>query len=958
MKSLAGSLTRKTLLHVAIGVTAVISISSVLTYALMFQELQQRARERLKEYVRARGEAESGHLVLARDLQHVARRAVISAYPRYLNDPNVVERFDALFTSYPDGSVRSRPELFTGGDAVTGWVRRGTLLTEELRRRIVLFYDILEQFKPSSLIRFADIYVELPEYVSIGTDPPGWPFWSQAVAADAEHPTPYWQYRSSVAGNPKRELMWGSIGSPDSVWNKVLFTMGTPIDVKGIHIGTIYNELLFDKLAESLLRGGLPGTKQCVFQSSGQLIAHTDRMRDIIASQGQLTLQTSGDASLRALLRGVEDRPVLPFSSYDTESDHYFAISNIDGPGWYFAATISGEFMRGQAFRAARWVLWAGLASLAVLVTILAHILRRQIAMPLGRLNLAVERIGAGETGVVFSEHPHDEIGRLAGAFNDMAQKVAERDAALRLEKHGLEAALATVRDTEERWRALTEHASDVIVVLDACLAAQYVSPAIQSLLGCSARQLLGLPLWARAHPEDQPELERQLHETRHTSPGQRHGAFRYRARHEDGNYRHLEGVSGNLLGNPAVNGIVVNLRDITDQVRVDAELQVQREALYQRERLAAMGSLLAGVAHELNNPLAVVVGRSIMLEEVATEPRVRSGVQKIRIAADRCARIVKTFLAMARERGQNKTSVKVEEIIEAALDVVDYSLRTTDIEVTRDFAPDLPELYADADQLHQVFMNLFVNAQQAMAAAPGPRRLRIEASTRTDRLSVTVVVSDSGPGIPAEFRARIFDPYFTTKPMGKGTGVGLSISQGIVDAHRGMLLEQSEPGAGARFVLTLPVAGADALQSPPRPIAQYTAPDLEQRRVLVVDDDEDVRETLAEILMRTEHEVDLCPSGSAAAAQLEISDYDVIISDLRMQDGDGPALYRELLAHWPHLVERLVFVSGDDLSADLRRFLAEVRRPLIAKPFTPATVRLAMAQVRRAEVAPGLVKS
>jgi PAS domain S-box-containing protein len=956
MKSLAGSLTRKTLLHVAIGVTGVISISSVLTYALMYQELQQRAQERLKAYVLARGEAESSNLVLARDIQHVVRRTVIGAYPSYLNDPNAIERFDALFTSYPDGSVRSRPELFTGGDAVTGWVRRGTPLTDELRRRIVLFYDILEQFKPSSLIRFADIYVELPEYVSLGTDPPGWPFWAQSVAADAEHPTPYWQYRSSVAGNPKRELMWGSIGSADSVWNKVLFTMGTPIDVNGTHIGTVYNELLFDKLAESLLRGGLPGTKQCVFQSGGQLIAHTDRMRDIIASKGQLTLQTSDDASLRALLRGVEERPALPFSSYDPESDHYFAISTIDGPGWYFAATISGELMRDQAFRAARWVLWAGLASLAVLVAILAHILRRQIALPLGRLNLAVERIGAGEAGVVFSEPPRDEIGRLAGAFNEMAQKVAERDAALRLEKRGLEAALASVRDTEERWRVLTEHASDIIVVLDSRLDAQYVSLAIETLLGCSASQLIGLPLWSRAHPEDQPELERQLRETWHMSAGQRHGAFRFRACHEDGNYRHLEGVSGNLLGNPAVNGIVVNLRDITDKVRADAELQVQRETLYQRERLAAMGSLLAGVAHELNNPLAVVVGRSIMLEEMATEPRVRSGLQKVRIAADRCARIVKTFLAMARERGQNKTSVKVEEIIEAALDVVDYSLRTTDIEVTRDFAPDLPTLYADADQLHQVFMNLFVNAQQALAAAPGPRGLRIEASTCADGLSVRVVVSDSGPGIPADVRARIFDPYFTTKAIGKGTGVGLSISQGIVEAHHGMLLEQSDPGAGARFVLTLPVARADDLQGPPRPVAQYTAPELEQRRVLVVDDDEEVRETLAEILVRTKHEVDLCASGSAAAAQLEISDYDVIISDLRMQDGDGPALYRELVAHWPHLVERLVFVSGDDLSADLRRFLAEVGRPLIAKPFTPATVELAMAQACRADAAPRVV--
>jgi two-component system NtrC family sensor kinase len=740
----------------------------------------------------------------------------------------------------------------------------------------------------------------------------------------------------------------------ERIWGRLLVTVGTPIDIDGRFVGAVFNEIVLDDLISNLLRAGVPGAKHCIFQRDGYLIAHTDRMPEIIAAKGEYSIQSSQDGALLALGRAVAGHPALPISGYDEMSDEYFAISRIEGPGWYLASTISGQVMRTQAFHAVRWILWAGFASLSVLLLVLSVILRRQMVVPLHRLNLAVENMTTGVMDDSLREHPRDEIGRLASAFNDMAQKVAERDAALRLEKQGLEAALATVRDTEERWRALTEHASDVIVVLDARLEAQYVSLAIENLLGCSASQLIGLPLWARAHPEDQPELERQLRETWHMSPGQRHGAFRYRARHEHGNYRHIEGVSGNLLGNPAVNGIVVNLRDITEKVSADAELQVQRERLYQRERLAAMGSLLAGVAHELNNPLAVVVGRSIMLEELATEPRVRSGVQKIRIAAERCARIVKTFLAMARERGQNKTSVNVEEVIEAALDVVEYSLRTTDIDVVRVFAPDLPPLYADADQLHQVFMNLFVNAQQALAATSGPRRLRVEASTCANGLSVVVVVSDSGPGIPADVRARIFDPYFTTKPTGKGIGVGLSISQGIVEAHHGLLLEQSEPGAGARFVLTLPVAGADSLQTPPRPAVQHTAPDLGQRRVLVVDDDEDVRETLAEILMHTKHEVDLCASGGTAASQLRISDYDVIISDLRMQDGDGPALYRELVAHWPHLVPRLVFVSGDDLSADLRRFLAEARRPLITKPFTPATVELAMAQVGR-EAAAGL---
>jgi len=679
-----GSLTRKTLLHVAIGVTCVIGISSTLTYRLMYEEMQTRARERLREYVQARAQVESTVFVLARDTQQVIRQAVIRDYRRTVA-PGTEERFDSLFLRYPDGSVRSRPERFGGPEAVTGWIRSGTPVTPELKQRVLLFNDILEQFKPSSMLRFSDIFFTAPEQLNIGTDPPGLPLWAKVVAADFDQNAEIWERQASTLHNPRRETFWIRVAL-EPVWHKFLAGVGTPIDKDGVHIGTIYNDLLLDELVQNLLRNGLPGAKQCVFQSDGYLIAHTDRMGDITAAEGKYTIQQSGDETLRALLRAVADGPALPFSSYDAASDHHFAISRIDGPGWYFASTISGEVMRSQAFRAARWVLWAGLASLAVLVAVLAGILRRQIALPLGRLNRAVEQIAAGEVNVHLREHPHDEIGRLTRGFNDMAQKIAERDAALRQEKQDLEAALE--------------------------------------------------------------------------------------------------------------------------------QLQRQRETLHQRDRLAAMGSLLAGVAHELNNPLAVVVGRSIMLEETATDARVRTGVQKIRIAAERCARIVKTFLAMARQREQKRTRVRLESVIDAALDVLDYSLRSTGVQVVREFAPDVPELDADEDQLHQVFMNLFVNAQQAMAEAAGARRLRITGQLTPDAGSVTIAVSDTGPGIDPTIRARIFDPYFTTKPMGTGTGVGLSVSLGIVEAHRGTLVERSTLGAGACFILTLPVPGRESAAS------------------------------------------------------------------------------------------------------------------------------------------------
>ena len=180
----------------------------------------------------------------------------------------------------------------------------------------------------------------------------------------------------------------------------------------------------------------------------------------------------------------------------------------------------------------------------------------------------------------------------------------------------------------------------------------------------------------------------------------------------------------------------------------------------------------------------------------------------KVRIAADRCARIVRTFLAMARNKPRAPGPVELNEVVEAALDIVAYGLRTADIEVERRLAPDLLPVHGDADQLHQVLANLLVNAQQALQTVPPPRRLC--AATGADGEAVWVSVTDNGPGIPPAIVNRIFDPFFTTKPQGVGTGVGLSVSHGIIAAHGGQILVESEPGAGSTFTVRLPRARAE----------------------------------------------------------------------------------------------------------------------------------------------------
>ena len=265
---------------------------------------------------------------------------------------------------------------------------------------------------------------------------------------------------------------------------------------------------------------------------------------------------------------------------------------------------------------------------------------------------------------------------------------------------------------------------------------------------------------------------------------------------------------------------------------------------MYQREKLAALGSLLAGVSHELNNPLSVVVARAVLLEEQG-DSATQVAAAKIRTAAERCARIVRTFLAMARQQPPQRGPVALNDVITAALDITGYAVRTSSIEMTLNLSDNIPPILADADQLHQVLLNLIINAQQSLQDQPAPRRIAVTSSFDPGTDVLRVVVADNGPGIPEHLRVRVFEPYFTTKPTGIGLGVGLAVSLGIVEAHGGTLTVECPPKGGAVFTITLPVGCVDSTRADAVPVAP---PSPMQRSILVVDDEAEIRETLADI--------------------------------------------------------------------------------------------------------------
>jgi len=369
-------------------------------------------------------------------------------------------------------------------------------------------------------------------------------------------------------------------------------------------------------------------------------------------------------------------------------------------------------------------------------------------------------------------------------------------------------------------------------------------------------------------------------------------------------------------------------------------------ERLLQSEKIATMGSLLAGVAHELNNPLAVVLGQTHLLRESVQEPRIAVGIEKIMTGAERCVRIVRNFLALARQETPERTQVGLNGVVEDSVELLAYELRNDNVEVVLRLANDLPILWADGHQLQQVLVNIITNAHHAVRQRPADARM-ISITTWSDGvLQVHVEIADTGPGIPSEIRGRIFEPFFTTKPVGQGTGLGLSLCRGIVDEHGGTITVESEPGQGTTFKMTLPVTVRPA--SGDAPSATETAPPVGRKTILVVDDERDLAEILVEALGREGHRVEIAGNGADALRRLEQDRYDLVVSDTKMPVMDGVELFDEIDRRFPTLSKRIIFVTGDVLDPEKRRFLESSGAPFLTKPFDLAEVRRV---VRRALV-------
>ncbi len=502
----------------------------------------------------------------------------------------------------------------------------------------------------------------------------------------------------------------------------------------------------------------------------------------------------------------------------------------------------------------------------------------------------------------------------------------------------GYQTAVASqaLRTSEERYRRLFSAATDAIFTLDRVGVILSFNASAERLWHVAARTAVG-QRWGAVLPFEVPgvvaeELDR---------------AFAGESRSFEAGIWGPEGersvvalTISPLVEEGAVAAVLGIVRDVTGQRRIQAQL-------IQAEKMSAIGRLVGGMAHEVNNPLASILINMELLVAETRDPALLETLQAIKVEAERAAQIVRNLLTYIRGQGSERAVVDLRDAVQGALLLWGSHLPGRQVEAHVELPGGPVWVWGSIGNLQQVVMNLLTNAEQAIRGRGGQGNVWVRVAVAGG--VGTIVVEDDGPGIPPEALHRVFDPFYTTRPEGKGAGLGLSVSAGLVADHEGKLTATARPGGGARLVVELPLHQAQPPHpaDPDRPLAPPAgSPAPPRGRILVVDDEADLRRSISRFLRRTGWAVDLADSGTEAIRLLEANQFDMVLCDLRMPGMSGHEFFRHLQATRSPAMERLVFMTGDVLSPEASRFLRESGRPVLSKPFALRDLAEVMAQV------------
>src|SRR5215208_3859725 len=482
----------------------------------------------------------------------------------------------------------------------------------------------------------------------------------------------------------------------------------------------------------------------------------------------------------------------------------------------------------------------------------------------------------------------------------------------------------AALARSEARYTRLVESATDAIFTVDERGHFTSVNRSLELATGRPRESLLGASVLEVVDARDHDEVWRLFTAT---LAGQRQRAeLRYMAASRAERTASITTTPVEEGGR--VSGVLAVVRDVTEERRLV-------EQLLQQEKLAAMGQLVSGVAHELNNPLAAVAAfAQLLLASPDVRGDDRQAAETVQQETKRAAKIVSNLLTFARQHRPHRAYTDLNRVLLDTLELRRYALRMSRIDLDVALEPNLPPTWADPAQLQQVLLNLITNAEHSLQDWGGTRRLILRSALAGE--TIVVSVGDTGRGVPPDDVARIFNPFFTTKPVGEGTGLGLSISDGIVREHGGRIRVEARPGGGATFVVELPLVSApDEAVAP----AALPPPAGGSGAVLVVVAGREAREEAVRLLGERGVPADAAATGAEALARLGTRRYEAILLDLTLSDMPGDAAYQEMRRRDPGQAARVVFVTDRGATDAARAFVQATGRPSLARPFTAAAL-------------------
>ncbi len=455
---------QRILFHVALGAALVIAVATAVTYGIVFDSAKQRDLKHLETYVRERTRREEigfkqveVNLTLVRG-QFLKRME--SPLPR-----NIEDQWSERFALFPDGSWRSRTNFLDGRRYSTMWAHKDVAFTAEMKTEILRAQNICDELLPGWVDEFPSVYFVLPGWLNIGFDP-RIPNWVWDTPADYNATNLEWFALAMPATKATDRFGWtGVIEEPTT---KVpIVSAYLPILKDGRFLGSIGHDKYVNRMMDEITHSDLPGARHVIFRADGRIIAHPTKLKEILASKGLLQMQNCGEPDLASLFHAVAARAERSFSDYDKNSGCYFSVARLAGPEWFFLTTMPRELLQRQAFQSAQWVLWSGLVSLALVLAFLAAILRQQISRPLAELSRATKQMSRGDISARAAVSRSDELGALAESFNEMAGRVASRDAELRKLNEDLEQRV-TLRTAElsEANRRLAEAREEALHLL------------------------------------------------------------------------------------------------------------------------------------------------------------------------------------------------------------------------------------------------------------------------------------------------------------------------------------------------------------------------------------------------------------------------------------------------------------------------------------------------------------